>query len=447
MEQESLFDNRQKTAPLADRMRPETLEDYAGQTQLLGQGRILRRMIDRDEVQSMILWGPPGVGKTTLARIIAKCTKARFINFSAVTSGIKEIRDVMNDAENNRTKGIKTILFVDEIHRFNKAQQDAFLPFVERGSIILVGATTENPSFEINSALLSRCKVFVLKALSEDDIVNLLKRALSSPKGFGTWNVTIADDLLHLIAVYANGDARTALNTLEMAVLNGEGDGSNSTVTKETIEQCINGKALLYDKNGEEHYNLISALHKSMRNSDADAAVYWLARMLEAGEDPLYIARRIVRFASEDVGMADSRCLEVAVAAYQACQFLGVPECNVHLTHAVVFCSLAPKSNALEVAYNTAAEDARTMLDEPVPLQIRNAPTKLMDDLGYGAGYVYAHDTKEKVSAMQCLPDSLKNKHYYNPTEQGVEKRVKERKDQLEAWKNWKRKQDAAAKK
>ncbi|NCB32984.1 MAG: replication-associated recombination protein A [Erysipelotrichia bacterium] len=442
MEQETLFDNRNKTAPLADRMRPETLEDYAGQLQLLGQGRILRRMIDRDEVQSMVLWGPPGVGKTTLARIIARYTKARFINFSAVTSGIKEIRDVMNEAEKNRAMGSKTILFVDEIHRFNKAQQDAFLPFVERGSITLIGATTEIPSFEINSALLSRCKVFVLKALTEDDVVELLKRALASPKGFGTWNVTISDDLLKLIAVYANGDARTALNTLEMAVLNGEGDGINSVISKATIEQCINGKALLYDKNGEEHYNLISALHKSMRNSDADAAVYWLARMLEAGEDPLYIARRVVRFASEDVGMADSRCLEVAVAAYQACQFLGRPECNVHLTHAVVFCSLAPKSNALEAAYNTAAEDARTMLDEPVPLQIRNAPTQLMEDLGYGNGYVYAHDTKEKVSSMQCLPDSLKDRHYYNPTEQGVEKRVKERKDQLEAWKKWKRADD-----
>lgn len=446
MEQASLFDNREKTAPLADRMRPETLEDYAGQKQLLGEDKVLRRMIDRDEVQSMILWGPPGVGKTTLARIIAHCTKARFINFSAVTSGIREIRDVMAEAEKNRAMGIKTILFVDEIHRFNKAQQDAFLPYVERGSIILIGATTENPSFEINSALLSRCKVFVLNPLSEDDVVSLLKRAVSDPRGFGSWQVEITDDLLHLIAVYANGDARTALNTLEMAILNGEGNGAASKVTKETIAQCLSRKSLLYDKNGEEHYNLISALHKSMRNSDADAAVYWLARMLEAGEDPLYIARRVVRFASEDVGMADSRCLEVAVAAYQACQFLGVPECNVHLTHAVVFCSLAPKSNALEVAYNTAAEDARTMLDEPVPLQIRNAPTRLMEDLGYGDGYIYAHDTKEKVSAMQCLPDSLKDRHYYNPTDQGVEKRVRERKDQLEAWKKWKREQEAQEK-
>ena len=448
MTQSTLFDeNRAANAPLADRMRPQTLEEYCGQEHLLGEGKILRRMIERDEVQSMVFWGPPGVGKTTLAKIIASVTKARFITFSAVTSGIKEIKDVMNKAEANRALGQKTIVFVDEIHRFNKAQQDAFLPYVERGSIILIGATTENPSFEINSALLSRCKVFVLNALTADDLVSLLKRALSDPRGFGTWNVTISDDLLYLIANYANGDARTALNTLEMAVLNGEGSGSESIVTREVIEQCIAGKSLLYDKNGEEHYNLISALHKSMRNSDADAAVYWLARMLEAGEDPLYIARRVVRFASEDVGMADSRALEIAVAAYQACTFLGMPECNVHLTHAVVFCSLAPKSNALEVAYNTAAEDARNMLDEPVPLQIRNAPTKLMEDLGYGKDYIYAHDTKEKVTAMQCLPDSLKDKRYYNPTEQGVEKRVKEHKERIEAWKKMKREEESRERK
>lgn len=446
MEYNSLFDEQKTNAPLADRMRPESLDEYAGQKHLIGKDKVLRRMIDRDEVQSMIFWGPPGVGKTTLAQIIAKCTKARFINFSAVTSGIKEIKEVMNKAEENRSLGTKTIVFVDEIHRFNKAQQDAFLPYVERGSIILIGATTENPSFEINSALLSRCKVFVLKELEVDDLVGLLKNAITSPKGLGDWNVTIDDNLLELIARYANGDARTALNTLEMAVLNGEGEGVNSTVTKDTIEQVINHKSLLYDKNGEEHYNLISALHKSMRNSDADAAVYWLARMLEAGEDPLYVARRIVRFASEDVGMADSRALEVAIASYQACTFLGMPECNVHLTHAVVFCSLAPKSNALELAYNSAREDALKMLDEPVPLQIRNAPTSLMKDLGYGEGYIYAHDTKEKVSAMQCLPDSLKDKHYYNPTEQGVEKRVKERKNAIEAWKKQQRLKESKGK-
>ncbi len=447
MEQSSLFDDRSTKGPLADRMRPETLEDYAGQKHLLAEGKILRRMIDRDEVQSMIFWGPPGVGKTTLARIIARYTKSNFIVFSAVTSGIKEIKEVMSRAENARAVGVKTIVFVDEIHRFNKAQQDAFLPYVERGSITLIGATTENPSFEINSALLSRCKVFVLEALTTEDLTDLLKRALKDPRGFGNMEVEISDELIELIARYANGDARTALNTLEMSVFNGEGDSVHSVVTKETVEQCISRKSLLYDKNGEEHYNLISALHKSMRNSDADAAVYWLARMLEAGEDPLYVARRVVRFASEDVGMADSRALEIAVAAYQACHFLGMPECSVHLTHAVVFCSLAPKSNALEVAYNTAKEDALKMLDEPVPLHIRNAPTSLMKDLGYGDGYVYAHDTEEKVSAMQCLPDNLKDKHYYNPTTQGVEKRVKEHKEAIEAWKKARREEMDQAKK
>lgn len=441
MPQSSLFDNRYKTTPLADRMRPNTLEEYAGQKHLLDDAKILKRMIDRDEVQSMILWGPPGVGKTTLARIIAKYTKAQFINFSAVTSGIKEIKEVMADAEKNRSLGIHTIVFVDEIHRFNKAQQDAFLPFVEKGSIILIGATTENPSFEINNALLSRCKVFVLEALNTEETVQLLKRALTDSRGFPGWTIEIEDDLLELIARYANGDARHALNTLEMAVLNGEGSGSTSMITKSVIEQCISKKSLLYDKNGEAHYNLISALHKSMRNSDADAAIYWLARMLEAGEDPLYIARRIVRFASEDVGMADSRALEISIAAFQACQFLGMPECSVHLTHAVVFCSLAPKSNALEIAYFAARDDALTMLDEPVPLHIRNAPTSLMKDLGYGNGYVYAHDTKEKISPMQCLPDNLKHKKYYIPTEQGIEKRVKEHKEQIDRWKEQKRKE------
>ena len=445
MEQNSLFTEK-TNAPLADRMRPESLDEYVGQQHLIGENKVLRKMIERDEVQSMIFWGPPGVGKTTLAQIIAKTTKSQYITFSAVNSGIKEIKEIMNKAEDNRQRGQKTIIFVDEIHRFNKAQQDAFLPYVERGSITLIGATTENPSFEINSALLSRCKVFVLKGLETSDLVTLLKNAIISPKGLGDWNITIDDNLIELIARYANGDARTALNTLEMAVLNGDGESLNSIVTKDTIEQVLSHKSLLYDKNGEEHYNLISALHKSMRNSDADAAVYWLARMLEAGEDPLYVARRIVRFASEDVGMADSRALEIAVAAYQACTFLGMPECNVHLTHAVVFCSLAPKSNALEVAYNTAKEDAIKMIDEPVPLHIRNAETSLMKDLGYGKGYVYAHDTKEKVSAMQCLPDSLKDKHYYNPTEQGVEKRVKERKNAIEAWKKQQRLKEASKK-
>lgn len=438
---QSLFDDRQTTGPLADRMRPETLDEYFGQKQLLADDKILKRMIDRDEVQSMIFWGPPGVGKTTLAKIIAKSTKSHFITFSAVTSGIKEIKEVMNKAENARTMGEKTIVFVDEIHRFNKAQQDAFLPYVERGSIILIGATTENPSFELNNALLSRCKVFVLNPLSTEDLTLLLKRALKDPRGFGSWDIEIEESLLEMIAVYANGDARTALNTLELAIMNGEGDSVHSVVTKNTIEQCISGKSLLYDRNGEEHYNLISALHKSMRNSDVDAAIYWLARMLEAGEDPLYIARRIVRFASEDIGMADSRALGIAIDAYQACHFLGMPECSVHLTHAVTFCSLAPKSNALYMAYESAAKDAKEMIDEPVPLQIRNAPTSLMKDLGYGEDYQYAHDTEEKLTTMQCLPDSLKDRKYYQPTSQGVEKRVKERKEAIESWKENARKQ------
>ncbi len=435
MKQQSLFENNIQNAPLADRMRPTTLQDYMGQSQIVADGKILKRMIDRDEVQSMILWGPPGVGKTTLARIIANTTKSSFITFSAVTSGIKEIREVMQEAKENAAFQHRTIVFVDEIHRFNKAQQDAFLPFVESGSIILIGATTENPSFEVNNALLSRCKVFVLNPLSTEDLVAILHKALHDPRGLGNWEVEMDESLLSLIANYANGDARTALNTLELAVLNGEGDSVHSVVTKDTILQCIGNKALQYDTNGEEHYNIISALHKSMRNSDADAAIYWLSRMLEAGEDPLYVARRIVRFASEDIGMADSRALSVAIDAYQACQFLGMPECSVHLTHAVVFCSLAPKSNALYVAYESAKQDAKQMLAEPVPLHLRNASTKLMEEIGYGKGYEYAHDTEEKLTTMECLPDNLRGKQYYLPSEQGVEKRVKERKEAIQQWK------------
>lgn len=396
---------------------------------------MLRRMIESDNICSMIFWGPPGVGKTTLARIIAKSTKASFIDFSAVTSGIKEIKQVMEQAENSRAFGEKTILFVDEIHRFNKAQQDAFLPFVEKGSIILIGATTENPSFEVNGALLSRCKVFVLHALKTEDIIILLKNAIKNPAGFGNQNVNISDELIEIIAVFANGDARSALSTLEMAVLNGNVEGNQITVTKETIEQCTSKKSLLYDKNGEEHYNLISALHKSMRNSDPDAAVYWLARMLEAGEDPLYIARRVTRFAAEDVGLADPRALELSVAAYQACHFIGMPECSVHLTEAVVYLSLAPKSNALYVGYEKAKKDALTTIAEPVPLTIRNAPTSLMKELDYGKGYQYAHDFKDKLTNMQCLPDSLVNREYYHPTDEGLEARFKTRLNEIKEWK------------
>ncbi len=435
MEQTTLFERR-APQPLAARLRPRTLEEYVGQTHLLGPGKVLRRLIESDQVSSMIFWGPPGVGKTTLARIIANQTKAAFIDFSAVTSGIKEIRAVMQQAEDNRRFGEKTILFVDEIHRFNKAQQDAFLPFVEKGSIILIGATTENPSFEINGALLSRCKVFVLQALKPEEIAELLRRALRDKRGFGDQVVHIGDDLLEAIANFANGDARTALSTLEMVVLNGEvGSDGSTTVTAETVEQCTSKKSLLYDKKGEEHYNLISALHKSMRNSDPDAAVYWLARMLEAGEDPLFVARRVIRFASEDIGLADPRALDQAVAAYQACHFLGMPECTVHLTQAVVYMSLAPKSNALYKAYEHAKTDALQQLAEPVPLVIRNAPTRLMKELDYGKGYQYAHDAADKLTTLQCLPDSLAGRSYYEPTEEGLEAKYKARLETIKAWK------------
>ena len=434
MEQMTFFE-KENSAPLAFRLRPESLDEFMGQQHLLGEGKILRRLIESDKISSMIFWGPPGVGKTTLARIIAKRTKAEFIDFSAVTSGIKEIRTVMQQAESNRMYGERTIVFVDEIHRFNKAQQDAFLPFVEKGSIILIGATTENPSFEVNGALLSRCRVFVLQSLDTKDIVKLLKRALEDDRGFGRLNAEVSDDILDVIANFANGDARSALSVLEMAVLNGDAGEDCIKVTRETIEQCTSKKSLLYDKKGEEHYNLISALHKSMRNSDPDAAVYWLARMLEAGEDPLYIARRIIRFASEDIGLATPAAMQQAVAAYQACHFIGMPECTDNLTQAVVYMSLSPKSNALDKAYNEAKRDALSQIAEPVPLVIRNAPTKLMKDLDYGRGYQYAHDTEDKLTDMQCLPDSLVGREYYRPTEHGNEKNFKTRLEQIKTWK------------
>ena len=436
MEQLSLFDVQDIYKPLASRMRPQRLEDFVGQRQLLGENGILRRMIESDQIPSMIFWGPPGVGKTTLAGIIAGKTHARFINFSAVTSGIKEIKEVMAQAENSRRMGEKTVLFVDEIHRFNKAQQDAFLPYVERGSIILIGATTENPSFEINNALLSRCRVFVLESLKAEDIVLLLKRALKSPDGLGYLKVEITDEMLEMIAGFSEGDARKAFNLLEMAVSNGQIEGDKTTVTMDVLKRCLGKKSLLYDKKGEEHYNLISALHKSMRNSDPDAAVYWLARMLEAGEDPLYVARRLIRFASEDIAMADSHALPLAVAAYEACHFLGMPECNVNLSHAVIYLAMAPKSNSAYVAYEEAKADAQNMLAEPVPLNIRNAPTNLMKQLHYGEGYVYAHDTEEKMARMQCLPDSLLGRTYYRPNEAGEEEHTKKRLEEIRRRKN-----------
>lgn len=421
--------------PLASRMRPQTLEDYVGQKHLIAKGKVLWQLIENDYIPSMIFWGPPGVGKTTLAQIIAQTTQSEFINFSAVTSGMKEIKAVMKEAQQKQELGIRTIVFVDEIHRFNKAQQDAFLPYVEKGSIILIGATTENPSFEINSALLSRCKIFVLYPLEVEDILQLLNHALHDQRGYGQELIDIEQESLMMIARFANGDARTALNTLEMAVFNGTQQDNHISITKELIEQITNRKSLLYDKNGEEHYNLISALHKSMRNSDVDAAIYWLARMLEAGEDPLYIARRLVRFASEDIGMADSRALQIAIAGYQAAHFIGMPECSVHLTHVVTYLSLSVKSNALYTAYEKAKKDALQTIAEPVPLHIRNAPTKLMRDLNYGKGYQYAHDYEDKLTAMTCLPESLQEQTYYHPTHQGSEAKVALRLQQIKQWK------------
>ena len=434
MKQESLFANSGQNEPLANRVRPQNLAQFVGQEQLLGPGKILREIIDNDQVSSMIFWGPPGVGKTTLAEIIARQSQASFFNFSAVDSSITKIRKIMKQAEAEHEVGQKTLVFVDEIHRFNKAQQDAFLPYVERGSITLIGATTENPSFEVNSALLSRCKVFVLKPLEVKDIIKLLQNALHNPNGFGKLTVKINTQEIKAIAKFANGDARTALNTLEMAVLNGNKNGNTIAVTMENLGQLITQKSVLYDKDGEEHYNIISALHKSMRNSDVDAAIYWLSRMLEGGEDPLYIARRLVRFASEDIGLADTNALNVAVNVFQACQFIGMPECDVHLTEAVIYLSLAPKSNAVYKARLAAEEDVKKTIDEPVPLQIRNAPTKLMKDLGYGKGYQLAHYAKDKLTTMKTMPPSLEGHEYYLPTSQGHEDRFKKRLEQIKEW-------------
>jgi putative ATPase len=447
--------------PLADRMRPRSLDEYVGQEHLIGPGKPLRAQIERDDIGSLIFWGPPGTGKTTLAKIIARMTRAEFIEFSAVLSGIKEIKQVMADAERGRQYGTRTIVFVDEIHRFNKAQQDAFLPHVEKGNIRLIGATTENPSFEIISALLSRSRVYVLKPLTEEQIVLLLRRALEdSERGLGAGKLSASDDVLRQIAAYSSGDARSAYNVLEVAAalaldkarLPGTGDqnpqppqsagkagapselvSTTHEITTEIVQDALQKRVLLYDKAGEEHYNLISALHKSVRNSDPDASLYWLARMLEAGEDPLYVARRIVRMAVEDIGLADPNALSLCIAARDAVDFLGMPEGNLALAQAAVYLAIAPKSNALYTAYSDVQQDVERTAAEPVPLHLRNAPTGLMKTLDYGKEYQYAHDLENKVADMQCLPDNLKDRRYYHPTNEGIEKRIRQRLEEIRA--------------
>ena len=418
-------------SPLADRMRPRTLDEFVGQEHILAAGKPLRLQIERDDPGSIIFWGPPGVGKTTLAKIIANVTKADFIEFSAVLSGIKEIKQVMADAERARQYGTRTIVFVDEIHRFNKAQQDAFLPHVEKGNIRLIGATTENPSFEIIGALLSRCRVYTLHALNEDEIVSLLQRALKDgDRGLGNLKLAASEEVLRKIAAYSSGDARTAYNALEVAAQLATGDKTRE-ITDAMVHDALQKRVLLYDKAGEEHYNLISALHKSVRNSDPDASLYWLGRMLEAGEDPLYIARRLVRMAVEDIGLADPSALALSMAARDAVDFIGMPEGNLALAEAAVYLALAPKSNALYTAYDSVYEDIEKTAAEPVPLHLRNAPTGLMKHLGYGKGYQYAHDVEEKVAEMQCLPDNLRDRRYYQPTQEGKEKIFAERLEQI----------------
>jgi len=424
-----------KSRPLADRMRPRTLDEFVGQEHILAPGKPLRVQIERDDTGSLIFWGPPGVGKTTLAKIIARMTHAEFIEFSAVLAGIKEIKQVMADAERARQYGTRTIVFVDEVHRFNKAQQDAFLPYVEKGSIRLIGATTENPSFEVISALLSRCRVYVLNPLSGEQIVLLLRRALEdAERGLGELHLEAEDDVLSKIATYSSGDARSAYNVLEVAATlarEQQKKGARPRITNAIVTDALQKRILMYDKAGEEHYNLISALHKSVRNSDADAALYWLARMLEAGEDRLYVARRVVRMAVEDIGLADPNALTVTLAAKDAFDFLGIPEGDLALAQAVVYLAAAPKSNALMTAYGAVQEDVERTAQQPVPLHLRNAPTGLMKSLGYGKDYQYAHDLDSKVADMQCLPDTLKERVYYHPTDEGVEKRIKARLEEI----------------
>jgi putative ATPase len=424
-----------RTRPLADRMRPRTLDEFVGQEHLVAPGKPLRTQIERDDTGSLIFWGPPGTGKTTLAQIIAHMTKATFIEFSAVLTGIKEIKQVMSDAERARQYGTRTIVFIDEIHRFNKAQQDAFLPHVEKGNIRLIGATTENPSFEIISALLSRSRVYVLKPLAEEQIVLLLRRAIEDePRGLGALKLRASNEILTRIASYSNGDARSAYNVLEVAAtLAREHDSKEvgAEITTEIVQDAVQKRVLLYDKGGEEHYNLISALHKSVRNSDPDAALYWLGRMLIAGEDPLYIARRVVRMSVEDIGLADPNALALCMAARDAVDFIGMPEGNLALAQAVVYLSVAPKSNALYTAYSAVQEDVKRTAAESVPLHLRNAPTGLMKGLGYGQGYQYAHDLDAKVADMQCLPDNLRDRTYYHPTSEGIEKKIRERFEEI----------------
>ena len=427
----SVEDTIMRNAPLAERMRPRTLDEFFGQQHLLGAGKPLRLQIERDDAASIVFWGPPGVGKTTLAKIIAQQTQSTFIEFSAVMSGIKEIKQVMVDAEKAAGFGSRTILFIDEIHRFNKAQQDAFLPYVERGTIRLIGATTENPSFEINAALLSRCRVYTLKALEQEDVVALLSRALvDSERGLGKVNLTVEEGALEAIASYSSGDARNALNALESAARLAEGRGEN-VLSKAIAAEALQQRVLLYDKKGEQHYDIISALHKSVRNSDADAALYWLGRMLVAGEDPMYIARRVVRMAVEDIGLAAPEALNLCLSARDAMHFLGSPEGELALAQAVVYLALAPKSNALYTAYGAVRSDIETMPAQPVPLHLRNAPTKLMKSLDYGKGYQYAHDVEGKVADMECLPENLRDRRYYVPTGEGRERLLGQRMEEV----------------